>query len=35
MAKAWPADQLAMRVFWIVMLGIGLEIAAMFAIGIL
>lgn len=35
MAKAWPADELAARVFWVVMLGIGGEIVAMVAIGIL
>ncbi len=33
MAKAWAPDQLARNVFWIVVVGISLEILAMVVIG--
>jgi hypothetical protein len=29
MAKAYPAEELVRRVFWIVMAGVGIEIAVM------
>ncbi len=34
MAKAWPADALAKRVFLIVMAGIAAEIVAMIYLGL-